>query len=360
LERVKLPPLLYEDADLSDYLHRHEEYWVDAPGISKRTNVFVSHYGLVSKWGLLDRYCMPNLFPENDIAHYWRFQKEVALQELVCRYGKSLKYKTLDSDHEYVLIHHKWFGYAFWMTCFFPRLLRVLDSPEIKKRKLLVSKRWINFPYVQDSLKEVEIDLEELELDEHVFVPHLILPHARKASSYFFSPEVKKTRAFFYSKYNLPIANSTPSRKIWIHRPEKSRRAIINEEEVLREVKRFGFDAIVFEDLTLKEQVELLSQTKILAGLHGAGLANAIFLQEGAKLLEFIPNAFAAYGHPFTFRALAYASGLCYGVSGMTAGAIFSWIKGKNLNSKIRLNLINSNQELCLEKVILAFQGITR
>lgn len=358
MEKVKLPPLFYEDPDLSDYLHRHEEYWVDTPGISKRVNVFVSHYGLVSKWGFLDRNCMPNLFPENDIPHYWKFQKEVALQELVCRFGTSLKTRTLDADHDYVLIHHKWFGYAFWMTCFLPRLLRVLDTPGIKKRKLLVSKRWVNFPYVQESLKEVQIDLEVLDLDEHVFVPHLILPHARRASSYFYSSEIRKIRAFFYSKYNLPAENVAPFRKVWIHRPEKGKRAIENEQEVLQVASKSGFEAIVLEDLALKEQVELLSQTKILAGLHGAGLANAVFLPEGAKLLEFIPNAFAAYGHPFTFRALAFAADIGYGVSGIKSGVMFPWTEAKKKKAEIRLGLINSNQEFCLEKLKRAVEAI--
>jgi hypothetical protein len=46
---------------------------------------------------------------------------------------------------------------------------------------LLVSKRWLNSPFVAESINNIDIDLEILDLDEHAFVPRLILPHSKIA-----------------------------------------------------------------------------------------------------------------------------------------------------------------------------------
>lgn len=356
LVQVELPTPSYADPDLLEYLNQNQAYTLSSPGMDRLSNVFVSHYGLVSKYGWLNRHCMPNLFPPNDISQFWSFQKEVAFQEAVCRFGSSLKVRTLEKGKDYILIHHKWFGYAFWMSCFMPRLLRALALPKSRNTALLVSKRWMNFPFVKDSLSNLDIELEILDLDEHAFVPHLILPHSRKTSSCFFETEMKAVRSFFYKKYG--IKSQTPTRKIWIHRSEKARRAILNENEVLEILLNRGYTPIVFEELGLKEQVQLLSETSVLAGLHGAGLANAIFLQNQAQLLEFIPETFAAYGHPFTFRSMANALNVRYGVSGIGHSSKPNWTPPQKTKANIRLDLINSHQSVSIEKLNLALSAI--
>lgn len=67
------------------------------------------------------------------------------------------------------------------MSCFMPRLLRALALPKSRMILLLVSKRWLNSPFVAESINNIDIDLEILDLDEHAFVPGLILPHSKIA-----------------------------------------------------------------------------------------------------------------------------------------------------------------------------------
>ncbi len=356
--QTQLPEPYYCDIDLKPYLNRGS-CSVLRPGIDTLKHVFVSHYGLVSKFGVLNRHCMPNLFPPNDIPQFWDFQKEVAFQEAVCRFGSSMKVRKLGSEQPYLLIHHKWFGYFFWMTCYMPRLLRALDSGLSSTTKLLVSNRWKNVEYVASSLATVKVNLESLELDEHVFVPRLVLPHARTATSHIHPAEIQRVVNHFLLAFN--ILPRKASRKIWIHRSEKSRRALLNEEEVLRHVRAAGFEPVAFEELNLKQQIELMQETKVLAGLHGAGLTNLMFLPKGATVLEFMPEEFAAYAHPFPYRSLAHAVQVKYAVSGIeSSGTEVQSICPQKATPKIRYKLINKNMSINFHKLYSAVKIVCK
>lgn len=354
-QKVVLPNPLFADPDLQDYMGQQHSFSISPPGIARLSNVFVAHYGLVSKFGVLNRHCMPNLFPKNDIPQFWNFQKEVAFQEAVCRFGSSLKVRKLGPEHSYLLIHHKWFGYFFWMTCYMPRLLRAMNANLSQAPKLLVSNRWKNFEYVASSLATCPLEWECLDLDEHAFVSRLILPHARKATSYIFPSEIQRVVAHFLSAYT--IQSRKAERKIWIHRSEKSRRALLNEEAVLKTVQNAGFEPVVFEALNLKQQIELMQETKVLAGVHGAGLTNLMFLPKGATVLEFMPEDFAAYAHPFPYRSLAFAVQVNYAVSGMGAeGEISKWTKPTQAKTNMRYQKVNAPRTLNLEKLTQALE----
>ncbi len=352
-QKVVLPKPLFADPDLQSYIGPQHSFSVFPPGIDRLSNVFVSHYGLVSKFGVLNRQCMPNLFPKNDIPQFWNFQKEVAFQEAVCRFGSSLKVRKLGPEHSYLLIHHKWFGYFFWMTCYMPRLLSAMNANLSQAPKLLVSNRWKNFEYVASSLSTCPLEWECLDLDEHAFVSRLILPHARKATSYILPAEIQRVVAHFLLAYTIQPRKAT--RKIWIHRSEKSRRALLNEEAVLKTVQNAGFEPVVFEALNLKQQIELMQETKVLAGVHGAGLTNLMFLPKGATVLEFMPEEFAAYAHPFPYRSLANAVQVNYAVSGIEkSGKKTKSICPQKAKTKIRYKLINQAMSINIQKLNMA------
>ena len=183
----------------------------------------------------------------------------------------------------------------------------------------------------------------------------MILPHARKASSYHHPAEIQRVVQHFLSAFEIQPQPHT--RKIWIHRSEKSRRALLNEDEVLATVQKAGFEPIVFEALTLKQQIELMQQTKVLAGLHGAGLTNLMFLPENSTVLECLPEEFAAYAHPFPFRALAHAVQVRYALTGMDQSQNkFKWVQPQNAKTTVRLQKVNAPRRFDLEKLTKAVE----
>lgn len=75
------------------------------------------------------------------------------------------------------------------------------------------------------------------------------------------------------------------TRRLYISR-QKTRRRIINHEEVLPVLKEFGFEEIFCEEMRFPEQVGLFSSAEAIFGAHGAGTMNVLFSPPGAALIE--------------------------------------------------------------------------
>jgi len=107
-------------------------------------------------------------------------------------------------------------------------------------------------------------------------------------------------------------------RRIYGARDRHGVRSIVNEAELDDSLAKLGFEKVYFEDLTLSKQVNLMRETAIFLGVHGAGMANMIFLQQGAKVIELLNEE---YGDQCYFRLasclnLAYFLAPCTGTSG--------------------------------------------
>lgn len=76
------------------------------------------------------------------------------------------------------------------------------------------------------------------------------------------------------------------SAKIFIHRRSAAKRRIINEEEVLRIFTSFGFSIVEYELLSFMDQLKLSGTASVLAGVHGAGLTQMMFMSQGSKVFE--------------------------------------------------------------------------
>lgn len=74
--------------------------------------------------------------------------------------------------------------------------------------------------------------------------------------------------------------------RIYISRQQTTSRQILNEEEVLGLLTQFGFQPIVLESLSFREQVSCLASAKVVVAPHGAGLTNLVFCNPGTKVIE--------------------------------------------------------------------------
>lgn len=83
-------------------------------------------------------------------------------------------------------------------------------------------------------------------------------------------------------------------------------RKFLNENEIIEEIKSmFSGHKIhvkILEKMKMKEQLDLFSVTDLLIGMHGAGMANVMFLPRHAAVLELFPNYWSFLKH---FKAFA-------------------------------------------------------
>lgn len=69
-------------------------------------------------------------------------------------------------------------------------------------------------------------------------------------------------------------------------RRKAGKRKLLNEDEVEKCLMARGFQTVYFEEMTLRQQMEICARAEALVGIHGAGLANALFLPGNARVVE--------------------------------------------------------------------------
>ena len=87
-----------------------------------------------------------------------------------------------------------------------------------------------------------------------------------------------------------------------ISRADANKRRLLNEDEVLRRIEHFGFRHVMPGRLPVADQIALFSGAQIVAGPHGAGLTNLVFMPEGGAVVEnfhpgWVQGAYAWLSH---------------------------------------------------------------
>jgi capsular polysaccharide biosynthesis protein len=106
---------------------------------------------------------------------------------------------------------------------------------------------------------------------------------------------------------------AVPDRRLWISRrlARRRRKRMAGEADLLAVAANLGFEEIIAESLTAREQIELFAQAEAIAGPHGAGLANAVFMAPDTAVLEAAPESLKPQQKPL-FWNLAAAAGQNY------------------------------------------------
>lgn len=94
-----------------------------------------------------------------------------------------------------------------------------------------------------------------------------------------------------------PSLNTNYSELIYISREQASYRRIVNEEEVVGCLEKFGFRTVKLETMSVTEQAACLAAAKVVVSPHGGGLTNLVFCTPGTKVIEifspiYVPTCF--------------------------------------------------------------------
>jgi hypothetical protein len=104
------------------------------------------------------------------------------------------------------------------------------------------------------------------------------------------------------------LAPQGGERRIFITRSPQRLRFIENNAEIEALCRAENFEVVDFDTITLSQQIQLLSQSRYVIGIHGAGLFNMMFRGHQAMgLLEVFPP-----GEYYPFHYMLMASQLGY------------------------------------------------
>jgi hypothetical protein len=292
-------------------MEKRSSYSVDIPQIRTINNAFVSHYGLVLKNGLLVPRCAFNLTGNEDNTFYYSFWRQTMEEYAVCRWGKSLPYMRIQEPC--ILIHSKWFNYSFWVNAYLPRIIMAEESGLLEKAVLLIPEGWKDIPYVWETLKAFTFNPRFIPQGVHVFSDTLFMPELRPWTASFYPPLIQRTaeRLKTEAMKRNQEGKQFPEH-VYLTRKKRGVRCVENEHEILPMLQQHGFQAVVFEDLSVWEQITMMSRAKRFIALHGAGLTNLMFMPPGGKVVELINEAYARVEYTFPFWKLAHAVGLNY------------------------------------------------
>ena len=95
--------------------------------------------------------------------------------------------------------------------------------------------------------------------------------------------------------------------RLYISRRNATRgRRIRNEPELESLLREFGFEIVVFEELSLGEQIAKVMTSSVLCGAHGAGMLHSLCLPEGSTVIEFFSPQFIPDTNRFVLETFGH------------------------------------------------------
>ncbi len=142
----------------------------------------------------------------------------------------------------------------------------------------------ISFPAQRESLEKMGIPAEKLVFlneGQHYSFEELIVP-----TEVSHNPAPNK----FIKRKLVKTSLVNPKRNIFISRNKAPWRNAINQKELLDLLKKYDFEIIENEDLSLDQQIRLFNESKVIISTHGANLTNIFFCSPDTRIIELIAD----------------------------------------------------------------------
>lgn len=239
-------------------------------------DVFVTPDGLCLKNGLLVKGCVHDYPSIRRSFHLSALRGWVA-----ARLTRRTRYTQFTGPTTYLLLHHPWFNYYHWVLDCLLRMMQVYER--LSDVVLLLPESYKDVSYVMESLRYFSgLRIEYIPKGHSAMVSSAVIPQMQPIGRNFDPEELRRYRSLFVDEH----VQQDVSRRIFVTRNNANKRRIINRKELMPILDEYGFEVVDFEKLSFQEQISLMQSTEYLIAGHGAGLANALFLKNGAKVFE--------------------------------------------------------------------------
>jgi Glycosyltransferase 61 len=249
------------------------------------------------------------------------------------------KVVLFSEETSYAVIHDQWtLNYYHWLTQALPRLLLIKKSG--RRFKLLLPTTH-NKDFHINSLKLLDAShWATFEVGKSYYELHnLIYPnHDLQIGDY--HDDLIRELSLTFRKNTVPVDKK---KYLFVQRGKTSSRRIVNDAEVLKTFSNWGFDVIDFEKMKFEDQVNTAAQASILAGVHGAGLSNMMFMETGSKVFELTSML---NGEQYYYFTLSNSLGHSYYYQHCQPDAADKSIQEANLF--VDISLLNKNLKLMI------------
>ena len=171
-------------------------------------------------------------------------------------------------------------NYFHWFNDVLPRILFLETSQN--SCSILLPREFSDISYVKESLVLFNIDVLFITRDGLYIIDDLFIPRVGSSGcqdTVFFPKMVSVLRCQVSRK-------QTPTRKIFLLRPDNSTRSILSFDDTKRILLDNECEIVYTDKMTLREQSELFSSASHLISVHGAGLTNMLFMQPNTRVME--------------------------------------------------------------------------
>lgn len=273
----------------------------------KQSSLEMPHGMVRIKNGLVKRLMGDTSWPLNFPRYYFSFIRSYLLP---IRELKNPVFINLPFDDNY---YH-------WLIETLPRLY-ILELAGYKPGNVkLISPQIGSRPaFVWDSLSLVGWNDNQDCLQSGVYTANnLIVPSLTSPRSRISAPAADWLREKVLGSSSDIANNFKGYERIYIARDDAPTRRVLNSVEVDELMKKHGFVKITMSGKQVSEQAQIFSSAKYICGVHGAALANVVFCQKGAKLLEiFMEGWFTkAFFYLSRLRTMEYGCFLAKNVDG--------------------------------------------
>ena len=221
----------------------------------------------------------------------------------------------------------KWANYFHWLTDFLPKTI-VFNAKYPNSRFLLPQSFLRQAPFVLSSLDLLSIKYEIIYektiynfQNLKVLNNYSITGNQRKGLLVKLN---KSLRKIINLDQKLEHINEMPN-FIYITRKKSqnkfgSSRFIENERHLFKILKKYNVKTICCDNLSFYNQLQIFSSCNFLISIHGAGLSNMIFMENGGSILE--------------LRHENDAGSNCYFSMSSSLGLDYYYLCGESINNK--------------------------
>lgn len=145
--------------------------------------------------------------------------------------------------------------------------------------------------YARDSIEALDLDIDYIG-DNWIHIQNQRVYSREPFEQLLSSTDYNALSCYFLPRIGACSCHADfQFKRVYISR-KFSKRPLPNEVQIEELFRHYGFEILYFENYDFLCQFTLMQNTEILAGAHGAGLTNMLWLKPQSNIIEVIPPEF--------------------------------------------------------------------